>query len=279
MASERLTAPLLITAGAIWPPVCAAVVALRFYTRRAQNIRLGPDDWLTIPALVCHHAASWAKGRTRLMRCGSIDFVDRNVCLGTSRYIAIKCSTLPFSDAHETSPGVALHSAGYPTPKPASPYAELHFASYQQQTTRKVRKSSVIKGGMRTIVDNMLGLVLHRVDANTVSGLDQAQLHVLLQAHLRQGQRQSLQSRHTWNSHTDSRLDYRILLQLSLPLQDAPFSLLDIFGGRKGILQQLNAVASRIRYIGLSLRPCYSTISYTSGMAPLCPTTFERLMH
>ncbi|KAF6231634.1 hypothetical protein HO173_010166 [Letharia columbiana] len=34
--------------------------------------------------------------------------------------------------------GVALHSIGYPTPKPASPYAEFHSASYQQQTTRKV---------------------------------------------------------------------------------------------------------------------------------------------
>lgn len=35
MASERLTAPFVITAGAIWPPVCAIVVALRFYTRKA----------------------------------------------------------------------------------------------------------------------------------------------------------------------------------------------------------------------------------------------------
>lgn len=34
--------------------------------------------------------------------------------------------------------GVALHSVGYPTPKPASVYTELHSASYQQQTTRKV---------------------------------------------------------------------------------------------------------------------------------------------
>lgn len=58
MASERLTAPLIITAGAIWPPVCVSVVALRFYTRKTQNAMLGSDDWLTIPALVCHRAAS-----------------------------------------------------------------------------------------------------------------------------------------------------------------------------------------------------------------------------
>ena len=61
MASERLTAPLVITAGAIWPPVCATVVALRFYTRRAQTAQLGPDDWLTIPALVRHRSASGSK--------------------------------------------------------------------------------------------------------------------------------------------------------------------------------------------------------------------------
>ena len=62
MASERLTAPLVITAGAIWPPVCATVVALRFYTRKTQTARLGFDDWLTIPALVRHRAASVKKG-------------------------------------------------------------------------------------------------------------------------------------------------------------------------------------------------------------------------
>ena len=62
MASEQLTAPLVITAGAIWPPVCATVVALRFYTRRVQTAQLGSDDWLTIPALVCHRAASGKHG-------------------------------------------------------------------------------------------------------------------------------------------------------------------------------------------------------------------------
>ena len=87
MASERLTAPLVITAGAVWPPVCAAVVALRFYTRKAQTVQLGPDDWLTVPALVCSRAVSGRKGTTRLMVCGSLDFVDWNVCRCTSRYM------------------------------------------------------------------------------------------------------------------------------------------------------------------------------------------------
>ena len=42
-----------IAAGVIWPPLCAILVALRFYTRRVQHLDLFVDDWLTIPALVC----------------------------------------------------------------------------------------------------------------------------------------------------------------------------------------------------------------------------------
>lgn len=42
----------MIATGAIWPPVCAAVVGLRFMTRRAQRLKLGIDDWLVLPALV-----------------------------------------------------------------------------------------------------------------------------------------------------------------------------------------------------------------------------------
>ena len=42
----------MIAAGVIWPPVCAAAVALRFTTRKAQRLNLGVDDWLVLPALV-----------------------------------------------------------------------------------------------------------------------------------------------------------------------------------------------------------------------------------
>lgn len=52
MASIRLTPPLVIAAGAIWPPVCVAVVTLRFVARRMQNAPLKADDWLVLPALV-----------------------------------------------------------------------------------------------------------------------------------------------------------------------------------------------------------------------------------
>ncbi|KAK3174659.1 hypothetical protein OEA41_001905 [Lepraria neglecta] len=97
MADARLTAPLVIAAGAIWPPVCTIAVCLRFYTRHVQNNRLLADDWLLIPALI----------------------LLIGMCASALR-------------------GVALHSVGYPTPKPASAYAEAHYASYQQQTTRKV---------------------------------------------------------------------------------------------------------------------------------------------
>ena len=52
MASLRITPGFLYTAGVIWPPVCVAVVAARFLTRRGQGARLGWDDWLVLPALV-----------------------------------------------------------------------------------------------------------------------------------------------------------------------------------------------------------------------------------
>ena len=52
MAPIHITPPLLIAAGAIWPPVCATVVALRFIARRVQSVQLGIDDWLVLPALV-----------------------------------------------------------------------------------------------------------------------------------------------------------------------------------------------------------------------------------
>ena len=42
----------VMAAGIVWPPLCAVVVALRFYTRRVQGARILLDDWLTIPALV-----------------------------------------------------------------------------------------------------------------------------------------------------------------------------------------------------------------------------------
>ena len=52
MAPIHITPPLLIAAGAIWPPVCATVVALRFLARRVQSVQIGIDDWLILPALV-----------------------------------------------------------------------------------------------------------------------------------------------------------------------------------------------------------------------------------
>jgi hypothetical protein len=55
MASGAVRAPspsLVIAAGAAWPPICAAAVILRFYTRRTFKMKLLLDDWLTIPALI-----------------------------------------------------------------------------------------------------------------------------------------------------------------------------------------------------------------------------------
>ena len=52
MASISLTPLLVIAAGALWPPVCTIVVAMRFLARRTQGVQLDVDDWLVLPALV-----------------------------------------------------------------------------------------------------------------------------------------------------------------------------------------------------------------------------------
>ena len=50
--SLRLTAPFVWTAGTILPVLCIAIVSARFIVRRQQHVKLGVDDWLTLPALV-----------------------------------------------------------------------------------------------------------------------------------------------------------------------------------------------------------------------------------
>lgn len=52
MASIELTTGLVIAAGAVWPPVCAGLVTLRFVARKVQRAPLQIDDWLVLPALV-----------------------------------------------------------------------------------------------------------------------------------------------------------------------------------------------------------------------------------
>ena len=42
-----------IALGSALPGVCIVVVALRFLTRRLQNVKVGIDDWLAVCGLVC----------------------------------------------------------------------------------------------------------------------------------------------------------------------------------------------------------------------------------
>ncbi|KAL8962056.1 MAG: hypothetical protein Q9193_001488 [Seirophora villosa] len=51
MASIELNTGLVIAAGAVWPPVCAGLVTLRFVARKVQRAPLQIDDWLVLPAL------------------------------------------------------------------------------------------------------------------------------------------------------------------------------------------------------------------------------------
>ena len=137
MANARLTAPLVIAAGAIWPPVCTTAVCLRFYTRHVQNNRLLADDWLLIPALVCIEL--WDE---RSQSISNYESCPRSFWLACAlRHFVVwsnSCTQFRVLLLNRNLLGVALHSVGYPTPKPASAYAEAHYASYQQQTTRKV---------------------------------------------------------------------------------------------------------------------------------------------
>lgn len=50
----QIHAPLVIAAGAVFIPVCSISVALRIYARRLRGLKLGPDDWTIIMALVCN---------------------------------------------------------------------------------------------------------------------------------------------------------------------------------------------------------------------------------
>lgn len=52
MAHVPIYAPLCLAAGAIFPPLCSGVVALRFYARKQEGNQYRIDDWLTVPALV-----------------------------------------------------------------------------------------------------------------------------------------------------------------------------------------------------------------------------------
>lgn len=52
--SLRVTPGFLWTVGTILPVVCTIVIGLRFTVRRAQHAKIGWDDWLLVPALVCH---------------------------------------------------------------------------------------------------------------------------------------------------------------------------------------------------------------------------------
>lgn len=42
-----------LACGAGFLSICTVVVAARFYTRIGQKAKIGIDDWLTLPALVC----------------------------------------------------------------------------------------------------------------------------------------------------------------------------------------------------------------------------------
>ena len=48
--------PEVIAMGTALPIVCFLVVCLRFFTRRAQRVGLGPDDWLIVGGLVSNHS-------------------------------------------------------------------------------------------------------------------------------------------------------------------------------------------------------------------------------
>lgn len=43
MADVHIYAPLCVAAGAVFPPICAILVGLRFYARKKQRVSTGLD--------------------------------------------------------------------------------------------------------------------------------------------------------------------------------------------------------------------------------------------
>lgn len=58
MAEIHIYAPLCIAAGALFPPICIGLVALRLVARKRGSLPIGLDDWLTVPACVCVESRS-----------------------------------------------------------------------------------------------------------------------------------------------------------------------------------------------------------------------------
>ena len=83
MASIHLTPPLVIAAGAVWPPLCAGLVALRFVARTVTRAPLRIDDWLVLPALVSLNHFLLLVTTISLKRCTGIG--DRDLCCNSAR--------------------------------------------------------------------------------------------------------------------------------------------------------------------------------------------------
>ncbi len=208
MASERLTAPLVITAAAIWPPVCATIVALRFYTRKKQAAELGPDDWLTVPALVWHRASK-GKETLELIVC-VLQILLIGMCASALRGISSKCSNLLVSVLIGVAQASLFIQSGIQFPKQQA--LTLSRTTHPISSRRLERYEWPMLTGKSPTADRLLGLVVNRADANPVSGPDQTQLPTLLQTHFRQGQRQSLQRHHKRNGQPRYCVGGRILL-------------------------------------------------------------------
>lgn len=128
----------VIAAGAVWMPLCAFIVALRFYTRRVQGARLLLDDWLTIPALVGFSLSLFP--RQKLIRL--FLFQDTDDWIG-------RCFN-NWSDALQFSPsfleeltlwplGVDRKALGYPTPPTTDATGAPRTNSPEIRITRQVR--------------------------------------------------------------------------------------------------------------------------------------------
>ena len=55
LSFSYVDAPEVIALDAILPTVGLAIVAIKFYLRKAQNIRIAAGDWLILGALVSMH--------------------------------------------------------------------------------------------------------------------------------------------------------------------------------------------------------------------------------
>ena len=164
-----------LACGAGFLAICTVVVAARFYTRIGQKARIGIDDWLTLPALVCTTAFLLYS-----------DFGIGEKLRGAAKLFVICCGITFIVGKYRDSESVAsqkailIPSAGvkdkafaYPTPPPSNPVDPSDSKSYDFTTVEQVSFAPIATRMFKTLTSSIVRMELLPY-ANLGNGLYQA---------------------------------------------------------------------------------------------------------